>query len=85
MDSLNAVGGARPFGAPTRLNVAVMAWRRAHMLRARSDHYLHTLYIVAIFYALPVLQLVANFQLVRTPEAHGQDLISPPNWDRTVA
>lgn len=36
------------------------------MIRARSDRYLSTLYTVAVFYALPVVQFVTAFQMVRT-------------------
>ncbi|XP_063374990.1 uncharacterized protein LOC134662645 [Cydia amplana] len=54
----------RPFGLPAELRLAALARRRARVLRARSDRYLHTLYTVAVFYALPVVQFVAAFQMV---------------------
>uniref|UniRef100_A0A2A4K1B3 Uncharacterized protein n=1 Tax=Heliothis virescens TaxID=7102 RepID=A0A2A4K1B3_HELVI len=54
----------RPFGLPPRLHVAALARRRARVLAARSDRYLYTLYTVGLFYALPVLQFVAAFQVV---------------------
>ncbi|KAJ0175376.1 hypothetical protein K1T71_008535 [Dendrolimus kikuchii] len=54
----------RPFGLPARLHVAALARRHGRVLRARSDRYLYTLYTVAIFYALPVIQFVAAFQIV---------------------
>ncbi|KAH9642081.1 hypothetical protein HF086_007201 [Spodoptera exigua] len=54
----------RPFGLPARLHVAALARRRARVLAARSDRYLYTLYTVGLFYALPVLQFVAAFQIV---------------------
>ncbi|KAF9411708.1 hypothetical protein HW555_009574 [Spodoptera exigua] len=53
----------RPFGLPARLHVAALARRRARVLAARSDRYLYTLYTVGLFYALPVLQFVAAFQI----------------------
>ncbi|CAH1646872.1 unnamed protein product [Spodoptera littoralis] len=53
----------RPFGLPARLRVAGLARRRARVLAARSDRYLYTLYTVGLFYALPVLQFVAAFQI----------------------
>ncbi|XP_047986915.1 SID1 transmembrane family member 1-like isoform X2 [Leguminivora glycinivorella] len=54
----------RPFGLPAQLRLAALARRRARVLRARSDRYLHTLYTVAVFYALPVVQFVAAFQMI---------------------
>lgn len=60
----------RPFGLPARLHVAALARRRGRVLRARSDRYLYTLYTVAVFYALPVVQFVAAFQMVsRAPRS----------------
>lgn len=61
-----AQAAARPFGLPARLRVAALARRRARVLGARSDRYLYTLYTVGLFYALPVLQFVAAFQIVST-------------------
>ncbi|KAL0880554.1 hypothetical protein ABMA27_001786 [Loxostege sticticalis] len=55
---------ARPYGLPARLRVAALAQRRERVIRARSDRYLTTLYTVAVFYALPVIQFVAAFQIV---------------------
>ncbi|KAJ8721751.1 hypothetical protein PYW07_002526 [Mythimna separata] len=55
---------ARPFGLPARLHVAALSRRRARVLAARSDRYLYTLYTVALFYSLPVLQFVAAYQVV---------------------
>ena len=57
---------SRPFGLPARLHVAALARRRARVLGARSDRYLYTLYTVALFYSLPVLQFVAGYQIVST-------------------
>ncbi|KAI8422128.1 hypothetical protein MSG28_006046 [Choristoneura fumiferana] len=54
----------RPFGLPRRLRLDALARRRGRVLRARSDRYLHTLYTVAVFYALPVVQFVAAFQIL---------------------
>lgn len=54
----------RPFGLPKQLRLDALARRRGRVLRARSDRYLHTLYTVAVFYALPVVQFVAAFQIV---------------------
>lgn len=59
-----AAEAPRPFGLPARLRVAGLARRRARVLAARSDRYLYTLYTVGLFYALPVLQFVAAFQIV---------------------
>ncbi|KAL4715384.1 hypothetical protein ACJJTC_015155, partial [Scirpophaga incertulas] len=53
-----------PFGLPARLHVAVLARHRQRVLTARADRYLTALATVAVFYALPVLQLVFAFQLV---------------------
>lgn len=53
-----------PFGLPATLRVAALSRRRSRVLRARSDRYLYTLYTVAVFYALPVLQFVAAFQIL---------------------
>lgn len=61
--------GGRPFGLPGTLHVAALARRRGRVLRARSQRYLYTLYTVAVFYALPVVQFVAAFQVVRTRRA----------------
>lgn len=58
-----AAEAPRPFGLPARLRVAGLARRRARVLAARSDRYLYTLYTVGLFYALPVLQFVAAFQI----------------------
>ncbi|CAB3250871.1 unnamed protein product [Arctia plantaginis] len=54
----------RPFGLPARLHVAALARRRERVLHARSTRYLYTLYTVGLFYALPVIQFVAAFQIV---------------------
>nr|AXZ00255.1 systemic interferece defective-1 protein [Hyphantria cunea] len=59
-----APSAARPFGLPARLRVAALARRRERVLHARSDRYLYTLYTVGLFYALPVIQFVAAFQIV---------------------
>ncbi|XP_047530128.1 SID1 transmembrane family member 1-like [Vanessa atalanta] len=53
-----------PFGLPTRLRLAALARRGGRTLRARSDRYLYTLYTVAVFYALPVVQFVIAFQII---------------------
>ncbi|XP_060803622.1 SID1 transmembrane family member 1 [Amyelois transitella] len=53
----------RPFGLPARLRLAALARRRGRVVAARSDRYLHTLYTVAVFYALPVIQFVTAFQV----------------------
>lgn len=53
-----------PFGLPPRLRLAALARRGGRTLRARSDRYLYTLYTVAVFYALPVVQFVIAFQIV---------------------
>ncbi|VVC93745.1 unnamed protein product [Leptidea sinapis] len=53
-----------PFGLPSRLRLAALSRLRARTLRARSDRYLYMLYIVAVFYALPVIQFVIAFQVV---------------------
>lgn len=53
-----------PFGLPAQLRLAALARRRERTLRARSDRYLYTLYTVAVFYALPVVQFVLAFQIV---------------------
>ncbi|XP_048480438.1 SID1 transmembrane family member 2 [Plutella xylostella] len=52
-----------PYGLPPSLRLAALSRRRGRTLQARSDRYLHTLYIVAVFYALPVLQFVSAFQI----------------------
>ncbi|XP_052754737.1 SID1 transmembrane family member 1-like [Galleria mellonella] len=52
-----------PFGLPAELRLAALSRRRARVLAARSDRYLHTLATVAVFYALPVVQFVIAFQL----------------------
>ncbi|XP_050346972.1 SID1 transmembrane family member 1-like isoform X1 [Nymphalis io] len=53
-----------PFGLPARLRLAALARRGGRTLRARSDRYLYTLYTVAVFYALPVVQFVIAFQII---------------------
>ncbi|XP_026314118.1 SID1 transmembrane family member 1-like isoform X2 [Hyposmocoma kahamanoa] len=53
-----------PFGLPAKLNVAALARRHTRTLIARSDRYLSTLFTVAVFYALPVLQFVVTFQII---------------------
>ncbi|CAH0714033.1 unnamed protein product, partial [Brenthis ino] len=53
-----------PFGLPAQLRLAALARRRERTLRARSDRYLYTLYTVAVFYALPVVQFVLAFQII---------------------
>ncbi|XP_030036425.2 SID1 transmembrane family member 2 isoform X1 [Manduca sexta] len=63
-DTTQTQPGVRPFGLPARLRVAALARRRARVLRARSDRYLYTLYTVAVFYALPVVQFVVAFQVI---------------------
>lgn len=50
---------------PAAPRLAELARRPTRTLRARSDRYLHTLYTVAVFYALPVVQFVIAFQIVR--------------------
>lgn len=55
---------SRPFGLPARLHVAALARRHDRVLRARSKRYLYTLYTVGLFYALPVVQFVAAFQVM---------------------
>ncbi|XP_072939220.1 SID1 transmembrane family member 1-like [Epargyreus clarus] len=55
---------AGAFGLPARLRLAALARRRGATLRARSDRYLHTLATVAVFYALPGVQLIVAFQIV---------------------
>ncbi|XP_039751290.1 SID1 transmembrane family member 2-like [Pararge aegeria] len=52
-----------PFGLPAAPRLAELARRSTRTLRARSDRYLHTLYTVAVFYALPVVQFVIAFQI----------------------
>ncbi|XP_045768907.1 SID1 transmembrane family member 1-like [Maniola jurtina] len=56
-------GSQGPFGLPAAPCVAELARRPPRTLRARSDRYLHTLYTVAVFYALPVVQFVIAFQI----------------------
>ncbi|KAM3959594.1 sid-1-related gene3 [Aphomia sociella] len=55
--------GTTPFGLPTQLRLAALSRRRARVIQARSDRYLHTLATVAVFYALPVVQFVIAFQM----------------------
>ncbi|RVE45311.1 hypothetical protein evm_010016 [Chilo suppressalis] len=56
-------GTQSPFGLPARLHVAALSRRRARVLKARADRYLTTLLTVAVFYSLPVLQIVFTFQI----------------------
>ncbi|XP_061380857.1 SID1 transmembrane family member 2-like isoform X3 [Danaus plexippus] len=53
-----------PFGLPARLHLAALARRGGRTLRARSDRYLSMLSTVAVFYALPVIQFIAAFQII---------------------
>ncbi|CAF4905303.1 unnamed protein product [Pieris macdunnoughi] len=62
--SVTGAGVQGPFGLPARLRVAALARQRERTIRARSDRYLYTLYTVAVFYALPVIQFVIAFQVV---------------------
>ncbi|XP_059049618.1 SID1 transmembrane family member 1-like [Achroia grisella] len=61
--AVDAGDGSTPFGLPSQLRLAALSRRRARVLEARSDRYLQTLIIVAIFYALPVVQFVFAYQM----------------------
>ncbi|GBP98566.1 SID1 transmembrane family member 2 [Eumeta japonica] len=66
-DSTDA--NSTPFGLPAQLRLAALARRHHRVLRARSNRYLWILITVATFYALPVMQFVAAFQVDRWTSA----------------